>query len=320
MNRFAKFGLAGVAIIAFGWWVSNDSRTLRCRRTLIVETPEGRRSGSSVVEVSIYFASGLARAQGYGVFSRTRAEATVVDLGTRGLLFATLADEDRLKTSMTHGTGLGCETPFPRKKFDGQVDAGQSPNGEYAAYFDGLNKQKPRGDVPFKYLPMLVRFRDIHDPKTVERVDPSDLAASFGPGVKLGGMSIEITDAPVSKGIESVLPWLSHLKGENLSPAPVGPVSKTPSINLLGDDDFRTLPSIVHQSSLKDRFGSKAEVGLPDWHVGFALKNRNAATASAGQFRASNGFSNNDFWADASTAAIARRFRASTGNDEIGNS
>lgn len=243
MNRVAKFGLAGVAaIIALSWWISDDSRALRCRRTFTVETPEGRRSGSNVVEVSIYFARGLARAQGYAISTRVRGEATVIDLGDRGHLFATLSDEDRLRYGMTHSTGLGCEKPFPRDRFDGHVDAGQSSNGEYAAYLDGLNEHKPRGDVPFKDLPMLVRFRDVHDPTSVERVDPHDLATSFGTGVKLDGMSVEITDAPVSEGIELLLPWLAHLRGQRLSPPPLGPLSTTPLINLLTDDDFRSLP------------------------------------------------------------------------------
>jgi hypothetical protein len=177
------FAVILAAVMALGWWVfdgsTTTSRTLRCHRMFTVDMPEGKRSGSSVVEVSVHFASGLTRAQGYGVLSKVQAEATVIDLGARGLLFATLADEDRLRSADTHGTGLGCETPFPRERFDGHADAGRSPNGEYAAYLDGLNKQKPRGDVPFKYLPMLVRFRDIHEPASVERVDPSDLAASF---------------------------------------------------------------------------------------------------------------------------------------------
>ena len=201
MNRVVKFGLIGLALIAaLSWWISDDSHTLRCRRTFTVVTPEGMHSGSNVVEETVYFASGLARAQGYGVYSRVRAEATVIDLGSRGLLFATLADEDRLRAANTHATSLGCQI-FPREQFDGHIDAGTSPNGEYAAYLDGLNKQKPRKDVPLKYLPMLVRFRDTHNPRSVERVDPSDLAASFGAEVKLDGMSVEITDAPVSKGI-----------------------------------------------------------------------------------------------------------------------
>jgi hypothetical protein len=60
---------------------------------LTVDTPEGKRSGSSVVEDKVYFTGGLTRAQGYGVLSRVQGEATVIDLGARGMLFVTLADE-----------------------------------------------------------------------------------------------------------------------------------------------------------------------------------------------------------------------------------
>ena len=51
-------------------------------------------------------------------------------------------------------------------------------------------------------IPMLVRFRDIDDPKSVEEVDPEDLAKSFGPGVKLARVTIEMTRDPVTKGIK----------------------------------------------------------------------------------------------------------------------
>jgi hypothetical protein len=54
-----------------------------------------------------------------------------------------------------------------------------------------------------------VTFADVADPTTVARVDPDDLAASFGPGVTLRGMTLEITDDPVTKGVvEGVLGWL----------------------------------------------------------------------------------------------------------------
>jgi hypothetical protein len=233
------------AVLVLGWWVFDGSttrpRTLHCRRTFTVDTPEGKHSGSSVVEDSVYFPGGLTRAQDYGVLSRVQGEATVVDLGARGLLFATLADEGRLINAVAHGTSLGCQTPFPREKFHGKADASVSPNGEYAAYFDGLNTQKPKGDVPFKYLPMFVRFRDLHDPASVERVDPSDLAASFGAGVKFERMSIEITNAPVSKGIEAVLPWLASPHSQRLSSRPLA-LTDNPAVELLDYTDFRRLP------------------------------------------------------------------------------
>ena len=171
MNRVVKFGLIGLALIAaLSWWISDDSRTLRCRRTFTVVTPEGTHSGSNVVEETVYFASGLARAQGYGVLRGLRPQATVVDLSGHPILFATLTDEDRLRSADTHVTGLGCETPFPREKFGGHADAGRSPNGEYAAYLDGLNKQKPRGDVPSSIPSDAGALRDIHEPSSVERV------------------------------------------------------------------------------------------------------------------------------------------------------
>jgi len=235
------------AVLLLGWWIVDGSttspRTLRCRRTLTVDTPEGKRSGSSVVEVTAYFPGGLTRAQGYAVISRVQGEATIIDLGTRGFLFATLADEERLTNAGAHGTSLGCEAPFPNERLRGKSGAGVSANDENAAYFDELNKQKPKGDVPFKYLPMLVRFRDLHVPASVERVDLSDLAASFGAGVKFERMSIEITDAPLTKGIEAVLPWLASHDSQRLIPRALALRDNSDStIDLLDYNDFRRLP------------------------------------------------------------------------------
>ena len=65
---------------------------------------------------------------------------------------------------------------------------------------------------------MLVRFRDINDPKTVERVDPWKLDASFGPGVSLKSATFQVTDDPVTKGIATLLPWsrtqVGHFSGQ----------------------------------------------------------------------------------------------------------
>jgi len=55
---------------------------------------------------------------------------------------------------------------------------------------------------------LLIRFRDLDDPATAERVDPFDLAASFGPGVKLLRATIEMTNDPVTTGLDQKLPWI----------------------------------------------------------------------------------------------------------------
>ena len=56
--------------------------------------------------------------------------------------------------------------------------------------------------------PMLVTFGDLADPTSVAEVDPDDLAATFGEGVKLKRITVELTDDPVTTGIEERLGWL----------------------------------------------------------------------------------------------------------------
>ena len=56
--------------------------------------------------------------------------------------------------------------------------------------------------------PMLVAFGDEADPTSVARVDPDDLAASFGEGVTLKRITVALTNDPVTTGIEERLGWL----------------------------------------------------------------------------------------------------------------
>jgi hypothetical protein len=60
---------------------------------------------------------------------------------------------------------------------------------------------------------MLVTFTDITDPKSVQRVDPANLAASFGPGVKLKRIVVETTSERVTTGIQKRLGWLEGHQG-----------------------------------------------------------------------------------------------------------
>jgi hypothetical protein len=128
----------------------------------------------------------------------------VVDLGARGLLFGLLVGENGNPDYAWMLPGL----VFERRGIIRRENYIGSP-------MDQLTQIRPKaefqaskpGETPFPELPMLVRFRDIADPKTVERVDPNDLAASFGPGVKFSRATIEIVDDPVTTGIEKRLVW-----------------------------------------------------------------------------------------------------------------
>lgn len=172
-------------------------RKIHYRLTLDVETPEGLRSGSSVVQVVMNYNDGLLKGMGNLANPTFQGDATVVDLGTRGLLFCLLTGDPKRSLSARDPTYLVSGT-LPD----------QDRTGRVTSFYDSMIRHRPKADVPLAKLPMLVRFRDITDPKTVERVDPNNLAASFGSGVRIVRVAIEITDAPLTTGIENSLVWL----------------------------------------------------------------------------------------------------------------
>jgi hypothetical protein len=221
---------------------------IRSRLTLVVQTPEGERSGTSVSETTIRVPFPWTRPFGFSSVGEVEEEgqAVVVDLGSRGLLFATLVGESQLRRGYTamYTFNLGL---FPQEKFRGDVGSGMWTKHEYAAYLDEVIKRKPKAEMSFKDLPMLVRFRDPNDPASVERVDPLDLAASFGPGVTLGRALVEITDDPTTTGIEARLPWLTH--------TPFPPVLIPTSPGLYSSSDFSLVELLTY-----DRFRKRLDL------------------------------------------------------------
>jgi hypothetical protein len=143
-----------------------------------------------------------------------RGEAFAVDLGERGTLFVLLSS-DRTRATLSR----------PREHTS--AEAGRS--ALWAYYGDSFGDLPPNYDgerrlqefardrtvieIAPDSLPMLVRFRDINDPTSVERVDPEHLDVSFGPGVRLMRATIQIVDEPMTTGIEKRLPWSTRLVG-----------------------------------------------------------------------------------------------------------
>ena len=65
---------------------------------------------------------------------------------------------------------------------------------------------------------MLVTFEYLADPTSVRRVDPDDLASTFGEGVSLKRITVQVTDDPVTTGIEKRLVWLNNLSAYRTDP------------------------------------------------------------------------------------------------------
>jgi hypothetical protein len=79
-----------------------------------------------------------------------------------------------------------------------------------AKLFDEVEDKRGRAArviaVPVEQYPLMVTFADLADPASVALVDPNDLAATFGPGVRLKAVTLEVTDAPVmEERVEALL-------------------------------------------------------------------------------------------------------------------
>ena len=103
------------------------------------------------------------------------------------------------------------------KKYFGENLFPSSLNRTLGSAFAALDAQVGKTEIlPPSDMPTMARFRDINDPKSIEAVNPGDLAATYGPDAKFLHATLEITDAPVTSGvIEKKLPWLRNMIGDD---------------------------------------------------------------------------------------------------------
>lgn len=185
---------------------SGGSVTYRYRLTVTVDTPEGPRTGSSVIEVTTCCSS----RSNAGVTSTQRGEAVAVDLGRRGTLFALLSVRD----DPFHAAKIAPAALMP------VIDS----RGTAEAAINNLRAMRDvRGAVPVprRVYPVLVNFRDIRDPNTVMEVDPDRLEARFGPGVHLRAITVEMSDDALTSTIPARFPWWTAYREKRFDGATV---------------------------------------------------------------------------------------------------
>jgi hypothetical protein len=156
--------------------------------TLSVATPAGVKSASAVQKLSFEksLPDWVVPGDAGGSSIWLSGEAVALEIAPQKYLFALLTDTPR-----------AWDVFFPR----------QSPASLGPVMAASIGKVQPL--TPDQY-PLLVTFGDINDPASVRRVDPADLAASFGAGYRLDTITMTITDEPVTEGkVEAVLGWLN---------------------------------------------------------------------------------------------------------------
>lgn len=189
--------LAGAATFALGGCgIFGSNYSYRYKMTVEVETPEGLKTGFAVHETLVSKSNvdlgELSAKRGM----RTRGEAVAVDLPNGQVLFALMPDPSLTQAVLDPDWNNDWVASAER------ISGGNTPPGPLAMT---PGSQTGRFAKPIGY-PMLVRFRNIADPRTVEVVNPGNLAADFGSGLRLRRITLEITDDDVTERIEKRLP------------------------------------------------------------------------------------------------------------------
>jgi hypothetical protein len=170
------------------------------RLTLEMDTPNGLKTSSGVI--SVHPDRGYSR-QGH---TSIRGDAILVDLGGSKNLVALLAHID------------------PVIDLDGMNYLALRAYKAAGRNVSFNEMSRMIGAVPLTgaLIPVLVTFTDLSDPATMRTASPENLEAALGRGFQLHGISAEVVPngfwpldfggllgQPVTRGIESKLPWLN---------------------------------------------------------------------------------------------------------------
>lgn len=183
------------------------------RLTLQVDTPEGPRSGSSVISVSTAQSdhdSITPDAMG----ASAKGQAASVDLPNGFTLYALMApptSEDWAQWIMVWLTPKHAARRL--KEFYPDMVADHRIHILRARFRPSYGDGTPSMQVPRPYL---LKMKGA-DWRTAELVDPDKLADSFGTGYGLKSISVQMTNDNITYDIRKKLPWLSE------SPEPAVP-------------------------------------------------------------------------------------------------
>jgi hypothetical protein len=217
VRRLGLWVLAPMALI-YGWFQYNyPTCTFRYKLTAEVMTPDGLKTGSSVIEVSYRSFYSLS---GYPSLKLTAiGEAVQIPLDGKRLFVATLMGTNR------NGKQFGLYDDKPEYMKSG-LDLHALPLKALGVHWTGydewalakkiedIRQLKRKHAVPFQNLPLLVVFNDIANPDSVVVAEPNGLDKTLGAGFALQNVWLELTyDAPTDMGMR-IFPWWDEKMNE----------------------------------------------------------------------------------------------------------
>lgn len=212
--------VGAVSVLTLGG-CSGQVSTLRYRLTVEVDTEDGLKTGSSVLEDA--FNPG--NSYEFSASRRIHGEAPTVDLGGGRYLFVLLSGptEKRSMQNMISQMFEYPEYPSPAKSIK-LVDR-----------FAEANDSRPLIIIKPEDYPGLVTFDNVNDPKSVREVDPG----------RVRKMTVQVVDEdePLTQGIEQRLKWLAEGSPDSrlvkkISGSPIQKTEDMPLSRLLSKSDF----------------------------------------------------------------------------------
>lgn len=212
---------------AFGDW---DTYEWNQKLTVTVETPEGERSGSAITHVTVrLLRPGSESISAVSANEYSSGEAVVIPLPDERVLFAL---RQQNPSGMVQAAYL--------KPIRGEDAKRIGEIGDF--YAEVMGYDGPPEPLPREEYPRFVTFDDLSDPTSVKRVDPDDLAATFGPDYALKSVTLEITKEPVEYGaVEAVLPWIGEYRNMHFDGSRIESANAQNRLaNSLGTGSFKT--------------------------------------------------------------------------------
>jgi hypothetical protein len=204
---------------------------LNYRLRVAIEIGGQHYAGSSVESVGWYSGGFLTGFDGIGAYNSVAyGEAVVLDLGQNGLLFGLVS-----QPNATPGfSARNIDRVFTSEMPSDLLTDDAMRSGAYLHHLTGMTGEYA---VPRDFWPVFVRFRDIKDPRSAQIILADQIAAVYGPTSSVKSVTLEITKDQVSNRIDSILPWLSNVRGAFLRSA--GPANTAPDAAKLTSRCFK---------------------------------------------------------------------------------
>lgn len=221
MWKFFKYLTVGVllSILLLGLYISsefnNDIYKWREKLTIEVETPEGLKSASAVqLNVWRHSHGEFILMSARGLFINALGEAPVLEFETGQYLFVLFKGgqgHHQFRVSDIYYEGLAAAIKSRNASLSGSRLTVPSRELEIENVVQAIKASKGTVfEIPRRFYPLLVSFKDIKDPSSVIDIRPDELEF-FGKNIKLRRITMEITDEPVTRGqVEQVLGWIDQ--------------------------------------------------------------------------------------------------------------